>query len=169
MPKTAQLSPRRSVGTGPMASLAGLLREWLPRQRWFAGKDRPVTDLGLLSLTELFPGCLHLLVHAGHTGGPAPSGVIPPGDCYQLLLGVRRNLSPRLGRALIGRAETGPLAGPLVYDALQAPRSGQLLRGRLRRPGTAGPLRFETDPSVHVPAGLVPRVLEAEQSNSSLV
>ncbi|MCX5059886.1 MULTISPECIES: maltokinase N-terminal cap-like domain-containing protein [unclassified Streptomyces] len=169
MQKTASLRPRCSVATGPMASLAGLLREWLPRQRWFAGKDRPVTDLGLLSVTELFPGCLHLLVHAGPTGVPAPSGAAPAGDCYQLLLGVRKHLSPRLGRALIGRAETGPLAGLMVYDALQDPRSAQLLLERLRRPGTAGPLCFEGDPSVQVPAGLVPRVLEAEQSNSSLV
>jgi len=156
MAKTASLSPRPEVVTDPMASLAGLLREWLPRQRWFAGKDRPVTELGLLSLTELFPGCLHLLVQAGH-------------DCYQLLLGVRQQLSPRHGRALIGRAETGPLAGLMVYDALREPRTAQLLLERLRHPGTAGPLRFEADPATAVPAGLVPRVLEAEQSNSSLV
>jgi len=170
MAKTASLRPRPSVSpAGPMASLAGLLREWLPRQRWFAGKDRPVTDLGLLSMTELFPGCLHLLVHTGPSGVPAPSGAAPAGDCYQLLLGVRRHLSPRLGRALIGRAEEGPLAGLTVYDALQDPRSAQLLLERLRQPGAAGPVRFEADSSVHVPAGLVPRVLEAEQSNSSLV
>ncbi|MFF4360211.1 maltokinase [Streptomyces sp. NPDC001604] len=169
MAKTASLRPRPSLAAGPMASLAGLLREWLPRQRWFAGKDRPVTDLGLLSMTELFPGCLHLLVQTGQSGLPAPSGATPAGDCYQLLLGVRRHVSPRLGRALIGRAEEGPLAGLTVYDALQDPRSAQLLLERLRQPGAAGPLRFEADPSVHVPAGLVPRVLEAEQSNSSLV
>ena len=51
MPKTASLSPRQAVVADPMASLDGLLREWLPRQRWFAGKDRPVTELRLLSLT----------------------------------------------------------------------------------------------------------------------
>ncbi|MHC3470070.1 maltokinase N-terminal cap-like domain-containing protein [Streptomyces sp. 7R007] len=169
MTKTVSLRQRTAGATGPMASLAGLLREWLPRQRWFAGKDRPVTDLALLSMTELFPGCLHLLVHAGHSGVPAPGGGSPAGDCYQLLLGVREHLTPRLGRALIGTAQEGPLAGLTVYDALQDPRSAQLLLERLRQPGTAGPLRFETDPSVTVPAGLVPRVLDAEQSNSSLV
>jgi maltokinase len=159
-----------------MASLDGLLRAWLPRQRWFAGKDRPVTDLRLLSLTELFPGCLHLLVHAGHAGGhgghagvPAPGGTPPPGDIYQLILGVQEHPSPRLGRALIGRAQEGPLAGLTIYDALLDPRSAQLLLERLRHPGSAGPLRFEADPAQPVPAGLVPRVLDAEQSNSSLV
>ncbi|HZF93169.1 maltokinase N-terminal cap-like domain-containing protein [Streptomyces sp.] len=179
MTKTAYLRPSGSGRAGltrPMASLDGLLRAWLPRQRWFAGKDRPVTDLRLLSLTELFPGCLHLLVHAGHAGGhgghagvPAPGGTPPPGDIYQLFLGIHEHPSPRLGRALIGRAQDGPLAGLTVYDALLDPRSAQLLLERLRQPGSAGPLRFETDPAQPVPAGLVPRVLEAEQSNSSLV
>ena len=169
MPKTASVSPRPALATDLMTSLGELLRQWLPRQRWFAGKDRPVSELGLLSMTELFPGCLHLLVHTGHGGVPGPGGGAPAGDCYQLLLGVRKHLSPRLGRALIGRAEEGPLAGLTIYDALHDPRSAQLLLERLRHPGTAGPLRFEGDPSVPVPAGLPPRLLETEQSTSSLV
>ncbi|KES03971.1 hypothetical protein BU52_27210 [Streptomyces toyocaensis] len=168
MTKTAFLRPR-SAPAGPMESLTGLLREWLPLQRWFAGKDRPVTDLGVLSMTELLPGCLHVLVHAAHGGVPAPGGTTPAGDCYQLLLGVREHPSPRLGKALIGRVLDGRLAGLTVYDALHDPRAAQLLLERLRRPGTAGPLRFECDASQQVPAGLVPRLVTAEQSNSSLV
>ncbi|WP_105972358.1 maltokinase N-terminal cap-like domain-containing protein [Streptomyces geranii] len=169
MPKTASLRPGRTDLVRPLASLGGPLREWLPQQRWFAGKDRPVTDLALLSMTELFPGCLHLLVRTGHTPVPTPGGTPPPGDCYQLLLGVRNRMSPHLRRALIGRAGEGPLAGMLIYDALQDPRAAGLLLERLRRPGTAGPLRFEADPGVTVPAGLAPRLLDVEQSNSSLV
>jgi len=168
MPKTAFLRPIRTVVADPMLSLGDLLRDWLPRQRWFAGKDRPVTELGLLSMTELFPGCLHLLVRTGHSAVPIPGGA-HDGDCYQLLLGIRKDVSPRLGRALIGRPEQGPFAGLTVYDALHDPRSAQLLLERLRHPGSAGPLRFEGDPSVRVPGGLPPRLLEAEQSNSSLV
>lgn len=72
MPKTAFLRPRRTVVADPMVSLGGLLRDWLPRQRWFAGKDRPVTDLTLLSMTELFPGCLHLLVQTDHAPVAGP-------------------------------------------------------------------------------------------------
>ncbi|MFE9452887.1 maltokinase [Streptomyces sp. NPDC006739] len=171
MPKTiTTLRPRTTGGVDrPLASLAGLLREWLPGQRWFAGKDRPVTDLSVLSVTELFPGCLHLLVHAGHSAVPAPGGAPPAGDCYQLLLGVREHLAPRLERAFIGRAEEGPLAGLAVYDALHDPRAAHLLLERLRQPGAAGPLRFEADPAVRLPGGLAPRLLDAEQSNTSLV
>ncbi|MFD4260102.1 maltokinase [Streptomyces sp. NPDC058534] len=169
MPKTAPLRPRRRQLAEPMASLGELLREWLPRQRWFAGKDRPVAELGLLSMTELFPGCLHLLMHTGQGSVPAPGGVPSAGDCYQLLLGVREQPSPRLGRAIIGQVQDGPLAGRTVYDALHDPRTAQLLLERLRHPGKAGPLRFESDPARPVPGGLAPRLLDAEQSNSSLI
>ncbi|MFC8068294.1 maltokinase [Streptomyces sp. NPDC057293] len=169
MPKTASLRPRRRQLAEPMASLGELLREWLPHQRWFAGKDRPVAELGLLSMTELFPGCLHLLVHTGQGPGPAPGGAPSAGDCYQLLLGVREQPSPRLGRAIIGQVQDGPLAGRTVYDALHDPRTAQLLLERLRHPGKAGPLRFEADPARPVPGGLAPRLLDAEQSNSSLI
>ncbi|MEU5523042.1 maltokinase [Streptomyces sp. NPDC047860] len=168
MTKTAFLRPR-SAPVEPMESLAGLLRDWLPLQRWFAGKDRPVTDLGVLSMTELFRDCLHVLVYAGHGGVPAPGGATPAGDCYQLLLGVRENPSPRLGKALIGRVLDGRLAGLTVYDALHDPRAAQLLLERLRHPGTEGPLRFESAASQEVPARLVPRLMTAEQSNTSLV
>ncbi|MFD5587358.1 maltokinase [Streptomyces sp. NPDC127063] len=183
MPKTASLQPSSTGGFLHLDSLAGLLREWLPRQRWFAGKDRPVTDLRLLSVTELFPGCLHVLIHAAHAGSPGPHAGVPApggtaapasptpagGDCYQLLLGFQEHLSPRLGKALIGRAESGPMAGLTVYDALLDPRSAHLLLERMRHTGTLGPLLFDSDPSVPIPSGLAPRLLDAEQSNTSLV
>ncbi|MGQ4462067.1 maltokinase [Streptomyces violaceoruber] len=169
MPKTAPLRTRRGQLAEPMSSLGELLRQWLPRQRWFAGKDRPVAELGLLSMTELFPGCLHLLVHTGQGSVPSPGGAPPAGDCYQLLLGVREQPSPRLGRAIIGQVQDGPLAGRTVYDALHDPRTAQLLLERFRHPGKAGPLRFEADPARPVPGGLAPRLLDAEQSNSSLI
>ncbi|MFJ1808007.1 MULTISPECIES: maltokinase [unclassified Streptomyces] len=169
MTKTAPLRPGSASGVRSGGPLAALLCEWLPRQRWFAGKDRPLTDLRMLSMTELYPGCLHLLVHADQSGVPTPGGTPPAGDCYQLLLGVQEHLSPRLGRALIGRVEEGPMAGLTVHDALQDPRSAHLLLERMRHPGTLGPLCFESDPTVSLPPGLAPRLLEAEQSNTSLV
>jgi len=116
-------------GTGHLASLDPLLREWLPRQRWFAGKGRPVTGFTLLSATELLSatapvGLLHLLVQAHQPG--------QPGDCYQLLVGVRGALPPQLAPALIGHVEEGPLAGRTVYEALYDSRAADLLLEALR-------------------------------------
>ncbi|MFJ9636170.1 phosphotransferase [Streptomyces sp. NPDC101178] len=153
-----------------LPSLAPLLHEWLPRQRWFAGKGRPVTGFALVAATEMLPldgsagpGLLHLLVRAQQ---PSPSDH-PADDCYQILIGVRSTLPTTLAGALIGRVERGPLAGRTVYDALHDPRLADLLLERFRRPGTLGSLRFER--TAAIPAGLPPRVLDAEQSNSSLV
>ncbi|MEU3075502.1 maltokinase N-terminal cap-like domain-containing protein [Streptomyces laurentii] len=157
--------PRRAL----LPALAPLLRTWLPRQRWFAGKGRPVTGFTLESATELLPldgtgpGLLHLLVRVEQPGRPAGA----PADCYQLLLGVRPELPPRLAPALIGRIRQGPLAGRTVYEGLRDPRLAGLLYERLRTPGRTGPLRFHTGTAL--PPALAPRVLDAEQSNSSLV
>ncbi|MFC5804873.1 maltokinase N-terminal cap-like domain-containing protein [Streptomyces formicae] len=162
-----------------LPSLTPLLRQWLPRQRWFAGKGRPVTGFSLVSAAELLPvgsaspGLLHLLLRVqqpGPAGGKSAGGKRDggqPGDCYQLLLGVRTALPPHLTAALIGRVSEGPLAGRTVYEGLHDPRLAALLLERLRTPGRFGPLRFDrTEP---VPGRLPARILDAEQSNSSLV
>ncbi|MDO0936731.1 maltokinase [Streptomyces sp. DG2A-72] len=164
----------RSVTTesGLLASLDPLLREWLPRQRWFAGKGRPVTGFSPVAATELLPaggklGLHHLLVRAHQ---PLTLGAPPhPGDCYQLLIGEREALPPRLAPALIGHVTEGPLAGRTVYDALYDPRPGDVLLEALRTRARVGTLRFERDVQQEIRSGLVPRLVTAEQSNSSVV
>ncbi|MEV3858099.1 phosphotransferase [Streptomyces sp. NPDC050095] len=149
-----------------LLSLEPLLREWLPRQRWFAGKGRPISELTLDAVTELRPrsSLLHLLIRAHQP--PADEG---PGDCYQLLIGVSDALAPHLAPAAIGHITRGPLAGRTAYEALLDPRQTAVLLERLRTPGTLGALRFQLAPSASVPGGLTPRPLAAEQSNSSVV
>ncbi|MFF5586972.1 maltokinase N-terminal cap-like domain-containing protein [Streptomyces hygroscopicus] len=184
-PPTAAPFATAAGPSGLLTSLAPLLAEWLPRQRWFAGKGRPVTGFALVCVTELLPwradggtpGLLHLLVRAqqpeppghrhgsgcGHRRGAAAS------DCYQLLLGARPTLPPPLAPALIGRPRGGPLDGQTVYEALFDPRLTTLLLERLRMPGRLGPLRFVREPSSTIPPVLPPRLMTAEQSNSSVV
>lgn len=153
-----------------LPSLTPLLHAWLPRQRWFAGKGRRVTGFSLDTATELLPldgtgpGLLHLLVRVEQPARPAGT----PADCYQLLLGVRSQLPPRLAPALIGRIRQGPLAGRAVYEGLRDPRLAGLLYERLRTPGRTGPLRFHAADAA-LPPALAPRMLDREQSNSSLV
>ncbi|MET8769076.1 maltokinase [Streptomyces sp. NPDC004658] len=155
-----------------LASLDPLLRAWLPRQRWFAGKGRPVTGFTPVSVTELLPpdgrlGLYHLLVRVHQ---PAVPGAPPhPGDCYQLLIGVREALPPRLAPALIGHVSEGPLAGRTVYEALYDTRPAEVLLEALRTQARIGGLRFERDPAQEIRAGLVARLMTAEQSNSSVV
>jgi maltokinase len=117
------------------------------------------------------PGLLHLLVRAQQSAQAQPfrRPHARGGDCYQLLLGVRDALPPELAPALIGRPSAGPLRGRAVYEALQDPRLTTLLLERLRVPGSLGPLRFSREPDAVIPAGLTPRPLGTEQSNSSVV
>ncbi|MDQ0993141.1 phosphotransferase [Streptomyces sp. V3I7] len=167
------VTPSGTTGPGSLlTSLGPLLREWLPRQRWFAGKGRPVAGFSPVAVTELLPsdgrlGLLHLLVRVHQ---PAVPGAPPhPGDCYQLLIGVREALPPRLAPALIGHVQEGPLAGRTVYDALYDPRPAEVLLEALRSQARIGGLRFERDPGSEIRGGLIPRLMTAEQSNSSVV
>ncbi|GHI94828.1 maltokinase N-terminal cap-like domain-containing protein [Streptomyces olivaceus] len=159
---------------GLLASLDPLLRQWLPRQRWFAGKGRPVTGFSLVAATELLPagsrlGLHHVLVRTQQPSAPAPGAPEEPGDCYQLLIGTREALPPRLAPALIGHLTEGPDAGRTAYDALYDTRPAEVLLEALRTGARIGGLRFERDPEQEIPAGLEPRLLTAEQSNSSVV
>lgn len=177
MSEAASAQVTLANSTALLPSLGPLLHEWLPRQRWFAGKGRAITAFSLVSATEILPvdnsggltsdpgpGLLHLLVRVHQPTMPAQ----PPVDCYQLLLGVRSTLPTPLAPALIGHVTDGPLAGRTVYDGLHDPRLAALLLERLRTPGGLGTLRFDRG-TAPIPDGLAPRVLDTEQSNSSLV
>lgn len=165
------VTPSGTTGT-LLASLDPLLRTWLPRQRWFAGKGRPVTGFTPVAVTELLRpdgrlGLYHLLLRVHQP--PALGAPAHPGDCYQLLIGVREALPPRLAPALIGHVEEGPLAGRTVYEALYDPRPAEVLMEALRTSARIGGLRFERDPHQEIREGLVARLMTAEQSNSSVV
>ncbi|MFD9395111.1 phosphotransferase [Streptomyces sp. NPDC060000] len=164
MAATVTVSGRTDPGL--LISLDPLLREWLPRQRWFAGKGHPISGFSLVAATELLPvgtrpGLYHLLVRAQQQAGP--------GDCYQLLIGVRAALPPRLAPALIGHVTQGPLAGQTAFDALYDTRPAEVLLEALRTGARIGGLRCERDPEQEIRSGLVPRRLTGEQSNSSLI
>ncbi|GAA4014658.1 phosphotransferase [Streptomyces marokkonensis] len=159
---------------GLLASLDPLLRDWLPRQRWFAGKGRPVTGFSLVAATELLPadariGLHHVLVRAHQPLTPAAGAPEEPGDCYQLLIGAREALPPRLAPALIGHVTEGPLAGRTAYDALYDTRPAEVLLEALRTGARIGGLRFERERDRGIRTGLVPRLMTTEQSNSSVV
>ncbi|MDX2853067.1 phosphotransferase [Streptomyces sp. PA03-3a] len=164
---------------GLLSALVPMLREWLPRQRWFAGKGRPISGFGLVSATELLPadgrlgtpGLLHLLLDVHHDVQERMPGTGrgQPADTYQLLLGTRALLPPALAPALVGHAVGGPLDGLTIYEALHDPRLTSLLLERLRAPGRTGHLRFGSEPAAAIPAGLAPRLSTAEQSNSSVI
>ncbi|MGA5701109.1 maltokinase N-terminal cap-like domain-containing protein [Peterkaempfera bronchialis] len=179
-------SRRATVNSGPRSGTAAragtqagtdaligaalpLLHSWLPGQRWFAGKGRPVTGITPLAATPLLegdPALIHLLLRVEQrTGGDDQSTA----DVYQLLLAARADLPGRLGRAAIGRLSGGPYDGTVVYDAAHDTDLTRWLLTRFAEPGEVGPLAFRRLPGAQIPGGLVGRAVTAEQSNTSLV
>jgi maltokinase len=139
--------------------LAELLIDWLPRQRWFAGKGRPISAVEFVTDTRLVsgdPGLRHSIVTVRQ--GPDEAAY------YQLLLGFRHELTGRLEYASIG--EVGDM---YVYDAAHDPDLTRSLLEHMADGTDAGPLRFRTVPGVHVDTGLTSLASPAEQSNTSLV
>ncbi|TNC29714.1 maltokinase N-terminal cap-like domain-containing protein [Amycolatopsis alkalitolerans] len=137
--------------------LVHALPEWLPGQRWFGGKDRPVSEVRALSTTVLAeePLLVHLIVEVRQADRSAP---------YQLLIASRDPLPEYLGSSWIGTEQGRP-----CYEAAgDADVNGRLLD--LIAEGTrVGSLEFEHEPGAEVSGGLRGRPITSEQSNTSIV
>ena len=160
-------------------ALEQALARWLPAQRWFAGKGRPITGLQISSDAELAadgdgePALRHLIVAVTQPAGT---------DRYQILVGLRASLPARLEHARIGEAPDGRSA----YDALHDTELARLLLRGIAEQQVIGPVRFarvtggrlDGGPLTDGPlsaralasgAGPDSLVLTGEQSNTSLV
>ncbi|WAL64544.1 aminoglycoside phosphotransferase [Amycolatopsis cynarae] len=145
--------PRELIG-----ALVGELPEWLPTQRWFAGKDQPVLEVVVLGSTVLLEGdplLLHLVVEVRQDGRRAP---------YQLLVGSRGQLPEYLGTSWLGTERGRP-----CYEAVNDPDLTGVLLGLIDDGARIGSLRFDHEPGVTLTRGLRARPITSEQSNTSLV
>lgn len=152
---------RPSQGTlGGLPELHELLLDWLPRQRWFAGKGRELSGVTVVAETVLAdgdPGLHHLIVAVRQ------DTVV---DRYQLLLGTRSG--PRLPDRL-HYAEIGHLKGRHVYDAVHDPELTRVILTGIADGADAGPLRCRAAPGQRIETDLVSLASPAEQSNTSLI
>jgi maltokinase len=147
------------------ARLAELVTEWLPGQRWFGGKGRPVTSMRIADDVELLEGdpALHdVLVEIAYADGDV--------EHYQVLLGLRADHQDRGEQAAIG-----VLGDTLVYDAVHDSELMSVLLSGIAASRSVGDLQFtaadspddDTEPPIDV--SLPSRLLTNEQSNSSVV
>lgn len=134
-----------------------LLHGWLPHQRWFAGKNRPIDVLRLVAATRLRedqPELWHLIVEVAQGNDR---------DVYQVPLSFRNEPFDRLDHVLLGEAD-----GRFVYDGLHdKDATGELLR-RFESQDRLDSLAFHTEPGAKLPIGEPSLVLTGEQSNTSL-
>ncbi len=138
--------------------MTDLLKEWLPRQRWFGGKGREIVTVIETSSTLLRdaePRVRHVIAHVMYADGGT--------EDYQLLQGTTTAVvEQRLEFAVIGDED-----GAVLYDATHDPVATGLLLRHLADGDDIGGLSFinadEVDPT------LPGRLLGVEQSNTSVV
>jgi maltokinase len=150
--------------------LSDLLLEWLPRQRWYAGKGRELTSVRITASVELDVPPTHsetadggqarvlqTLVEVQH----ADSGAHEEPDIYQVPL-VLRSRAPEGWHAFhVGDLPDGP-----VYDGLHDPIGNAALLAALASEfGTTGWQATAVGPLSVLPG----KTVGVEQSNTSVI
>lgn len=140
--------------------LPQLLPEWLPRQRWFAAKGRPIRSVAVAADTPLLADgdpLLDLVLLAVTFTDDSPV------QHYQLL--VARSEAPR---GELEHVTFGQIDGRPAYDGLWDPRVTEWLLEAIRAGRTVGTVRFVPEPGAEIATGAIGRVLGVEQSNTSV-
>ncbi|MBB1025565.1 maltokinase N-terminal cap-like domain-containing protein, partial [Dietzia sp. DQ12-76] len=141
-------------------TMVTLLTEWLPAQRWFAGKGRRLSAVRIARRAVLLDHedvlVEHLLVDVEVDGRP---------QRYQVPLATAESLPD--DRRTLPLTPEG--ASPVVYDGLRDPRGTESLVTHLAAQDLVGGLRFRLVEGAPAPEPVRGRLLEGEQSNSSLV
>jgi maltokinase len=150
-----------------VTELEAALAEFLPTQRWFAGKGRAVAEVRVESWVPLrtaLPTLSAVVATVAYADGGAERYHVPVGHDRGL---EARQLTDRVGDAVIYETK-GPTGGPF-YDAARDERLGGVYLDLLSRAATVEQLRFHRMPAWTETLRGPGRLLSAEQSNSSLV
>lgn len=135
--------------------------DWLPRQRWYAGRTRQLTEVNPRVVVplgdEAGSGLDLVLLEAAFAQGPP--------ERYQVI--VRRGDEPVGGYPEI--ATIGSAGGQTGYDALYDAGAARHLLGLIAAGTTRGATVFAAEPGVTLPLDAEPRVSGAEQSNTSVI
>lgn len=142
-------------------ALAALLVDWLPGQRWFAGKEWPITGIRVLAHASLAgdPSIDHLVV-AVEQDVPSTG---PRSTAYQVPLSRHLEPDPRLEHVFVGEIDD-----TFVYDALHDRNVTGVLLERFRTQEASRSLTFRTVEGAEIPEPVDSLVLTGEQSNTSL-
>jgi maltokinase len=150
-----------------VTELEAALAEFLPTQRWFAGKGRAVAEVTVersVPLRTALPSLSAVVATVAYADGGVERYHLPVGHDRGL---EARQLTDRVPDAVIYETK-GPRGGPF-YDAARDERLGGVYLDLLSRAATVKELRFHRVPEWTGALRGPGRLLEAEQSNSSLV
>jgi len=132
--------------------------EWLPQQRWYAGKARTLSSVKEASSTRLGDNIDLVLVDVEYTDGSS--------ERYQVIVAWDNGPIAEFS----GVATIGTTAHGTGYDALYDQGAARYLLSLVEAGGTRGDVVFEPEPAAEFPGeDAYPRVFDAEQSNTSVI
>ncbi|MEV6300325.1 maltokinase [Actinoplanes sp. NPDC051861] len=132
--------------------------EWLPKQRWYAGRSRVLASIKEASATSLGDDLDLVLVDVEYTDGSS--------ERYQILVGWgSAPVAEYNAVATIGTADDGRVG----YDALYDADAARYLLGLVEGSEQKGDITFSKEPGDALPLDAWPRVFDAEQSNTSVI
>jgi maltokinase len=150
-----------------VTELETALAAFLPRQRWFAGKGRAVAEVRVESSVPLrtaLPSLTAVVAAVAYADGGVERYHLPVGHDRGL---EARQLTDRVPDAVIHETK-GPKGGPF-YDAVRDERLGGVYLDLLSRAANVQELRFYRMPEWTETLRGPGKLVEGEQSNSSLV
>jgi maltokinase len=131
--------------------------DWLPLQRWYAGRGRTIAEVMPTAVTRLDDVLEHMQLRVTFTDGGT--------DIYQVI--VAWDCPP--SEEFLGVARIGDVDGRTGYDALYGEQSARDLLGMITAGRRIGRLAFTPEPDAKVVDDTTARVIDAEQSNTSVV
>ncbi|MCX2929132.1 phosphotransferase [Mycobacterium sp. CVI_P3] len=131
--------------------------EWLPAQRWYAGRSRTLSSAEAVEVVALRPELDLTLVDVTYTDSST--------ERYQVI--VQWDSAPVAEYGAV--ATIGSDDDHTAYDGLYDPSSAGFLLSLIDSGARIGDITFAKEPDVTLPLDAAPRISDAEQTNTSVV
>jgi len=131
--------------------------EWLPHQRWYAGRHRTIASAAPVFVTPLRADVDHVVLGVSYEDGGE--------ERYQVFVGWDHTPVDEF-EAVATIGADGDRTG---FDALFDEPAARWLLTLIASDAAIGDLRFVPEPDVELPLDAQARVVDAEQSNTSVV